>query len=74
VLAVLAAGFGAIAVLPVYPKPGAPAIRILVRGVKASRAPLTVLPGLVLAGADNGPAAQAEAVLRGGAALALSGS
>jgi tRNA1(Val) A37 N6-methylase TrmN6 len=74
VLAVLAAAFGAIAVLPVYPKPGAPAIRVLVRGVKDSRTPLTVLPGLVLAGEDNRPTAQAEAVLRGGAALAMSGS
>jgi len=74
VLAAIEAGFGSIAVLPVYPKPGAPAIRVLVRGVKDSRAPLTVLPGLALAGADNGPTAQAQAVLRHGAALIMNGN
>jgi tRNA1(Val) A37 N6-methylase TrmN6 len=72
--AVTAAEFGAIAVLPVYPKPNAPAIRVLVRGVKGSRAPLTLLPGLILADRDNRPTKQAGAVLRDGAALVMSGS
>ena len=72
--AVTAAEFGAIVVLPVYPKPEAPAIRVLVRGVKGSRAPLTLLPGLVLADADNRPTKQVGAVLREGAALLMSGS
>ncbi len=72
VLAGLAADFGAVTVLPIYPKPGAPAIRILARAVKASRAPLALLPGLVLAEAAGKPTMEAEAVLRGGAGLALS--
>jgi tRNA1(Val) A37 N6-methylase TrmN6 len=63
--------FGAIAILPVYPKPGEPAIRILVRATKASRAPLAVLPGLVLNDAEGHPTPQAEAVLRAGAILPL---
>jgi tRNA1(Val) A37 N6-methylase TrmN6 len=71
VLAALGAGFGAVTVLPIHPKPGAAAIRVLVRGVKDSGAPLTLLPGLVLADAENRPSAQAKAVLRGGAALVL---
>ena len=71
VLAVLAAGFGAVSLLPVYPKPGAPAIRVLARAVKASRAPLSLLPGFLLANADGKPTAAAEAVLRGGATLPL---
>lgn len=71
VLAGLAAGFGAVALLPIYPKPDAAAIRIIVRAVKASRAPLTLLPGLVLADAAGKPTAEAEAVLRGGASLPL---
>jgi tRNA1(Val) A37 N6-methylase TrmN6 len=71
VLAALAPGFGAVAVQPVHPRPDAPAIRVLVRAVKGSRAPLALLPGLVLAGADGSPSAQAEAVLRHGAALPL---
>lgn len=71
VLAGLAAGFGAVALLPIYPKPGAAAIRVIVRAVKASRAPLTLLPGLILADDGGSPTSEAEAVLRGGASLPL---
>jgi tRNA1(Val) A37 N6-methylase TrmN6 len=67
----LARGFGAIAVLPVHGKPGAHAIRIIVGAVKGSNAPLTILPGLVLATEDGTPTAAAEAVLRYGAELRL---
>ncbi len=67
----LDSAFGAIAVLPVHPKPGEPAIRILVRATKASRAPLAVLPGLVLNNAAGRPTPEAEAVLRAGATLPL---
>jgi len=70
-LAALAAGFGAVTLLPIHPKPGAPAIRVLARAVKASRAPLSLLPGFILADAAGRPTAQAEAVLRRGALLAL---
>ncbi len=70
-LAALARGFGAVTVQPVHPRPGEAAIRVLVRATKASRAPLALLPGLVLAGADGRPRAEAEAVLRHGAALPL---
>jgi tRNA1(Val) A37 N6-methylase TrmN6 len=71
VLAALARDFGAVSILPVYPKPGAPAIRVIARAVKAGRAPLTLLPGLLLAAADNKPTAQAEAILRGNSALPM---
>ena len=71
VLAALTAGFGAIAVLPIHPKPGRPAIRVLVRAVKDRNGPLALLPGFVLADADGKPSRQAEAVLRDGAALTL---
>ena len=74
VLAVLAAGFGGIAVLPIHPKPGVPAIRVLVRAVNDRSGPLALLPGFVLADAAGTPTAQAEAVLREGAVLPLSGS
>jgi len=63
--------FGAVVILPVYPKPDQPAIRILVRATKASRAPLALLPGLVLNDAAGHPTPQAEAVLRAGATLPL---
>jgi len=74
VLAALAKDFGAITVLPVHPKPGATAIRVLVRATKGSRAPLTLLPGFLLADAGGKPTAAAEAVLRNGEALSLTGN
>jgi tRNA1(Val) A37 N6-methylase TrmN6 len=70
VLAALTASFGAIAIVPVYPKPQAAAIRVLICATKNSQAPLAVRPGLILAGSDNKPTAQAEAILRDGATLA----
>ena len=74
VLSALATGFGAIAVLPIHPKPGVAAIRVLVRAVNDRSGPLALLPGFVLADAEGKPTAQAEAVLREGAVLPLSGS
>jgi tRNA1(Val) A37 N6-methylase TrmN6 len=73
VLAALDRGFGAIAVLPIHPKPGAAAIRVLVRAAKDKDGPLTLLPGFVLADANGKPTTQAEAVMREGAALSLGG-
>jgi tRNA1(Val) A37 N6-methylase TrmN6 len=69
VLASLARGFGEITVLPVHPAPAKPAIRVLVRAVKGSRAPLALAPGLVLADKTGRSSAVAEAVLRNGDAL-----
>jgi tRNA1(Val) A37 N6-methylase TrmN6 len=69
VLMALTPGFGAFAIVPVYPKPGTAAIRVLMRATKDSHAPLALLPGLMLADADNKPTAQAQAILRDGAAL-----
>ena len=71
VLTALEPAFGAVTLLPVHPKSGEAAIRVLVRAVKASRAPLTILPGLVLNDPAGSPTAEAEAVLRAGAALTL---
>jgi tRNA1(Val) A37 N6-methylase TrmN6 len=71
VLAALAHGFDAVAVQPVHPRADVPAVRVLVRAVKGSRAPLALLPGLVLAAADGRPSEETEAVLRHGAALPL---
>jgi tRNA1(Val) A37 N6-methylase TrmN6 len=74
VLAALAADFGAVTVLPIHPKPNAAAIRVLARAIKGSRAPLRLLPGFLLADADGKPSAQAEAVLRNGAELIMTGN
>ncbi|HEX5212406.1 MAG TPA: methyltransferase [Pseudolabrys sp.] len=70
----LADGFGSIAVLPIMPRPEAPAIRVLVRAVKAVAGAAVTYPGLVLNDAQGRPSAAAEAVLRGGDALVLAKS
>jgi len=67
VLAVLGRGFGAVELVPVYPKPEVAAIRVLVRTIKGSRAPLRILPGLILNDAEGRPTVAAEHVLQGGA-------
>lgn len=71
-LAGLAGRFGAVAVLPLHPRPGQAAHRLLVRAIKGSRAPLRLLPGLVLHPAGTGAAwtPEADAINRGLAALA----
>lgn len=71
VLAALDGKFGAVTILPVYPRADAAAIRILVRATKGSRAPLALLPGLTLNDADGRPTETADAVLRDGDTLPL---
>lgn len=63
--------FGALRVLPIHPRAGEPAIRVIVSGRKGSRAPLTLLPGFVLHAADGGFTDAARRILREGAALAM---
>ena len=57
--------------LPVHGRAGQPAIRILVCARKGSRAPLALLPGLMLNDEDGKPTAEAEAVLRGAEPLPM---
>jgi tRNA1(Val) A37 N6-methylase TrmN6 len=71
VFAALDGSFGNVAVLPVHGSVGTPAIRVLVRARKGSRAPFALLPGLMLNDAAGKPTAAAEAVLRGAEALPL---
>jgi tRNA1(Val) A37 N6-methylase TrmN6 len=57
---------GGIAVLPLCPRPGMAASRVLVKGQKGSRAPLRLLPPLALHGDEgNGFAPAVDAVFRG---------
>jgi tRNA1(Val) A37 N6-methylase TrmN6 len=71
VFGALAGRFGAFKVLPVYPREGQAAIRVIVQGIKGSRAPLTLLPGLILHGEGNAFTPAAQAILRDGAGLSL---
>jgi tRNA1(Val) A37 N6-methylase TrmN6 len=69
VLAACRGRFGALAVLPIHPRAGAGASRVLLRGTKGSRAPLRLLPGLVLHAGTGAFTAQAEAIHRGRALI-----
>jgi tRNA1(Val) A37 N6-methylase TrmN6 len=62
---------GEVVVFPLWPGAGRPASRILVRARKHIAAPARLAPGLVLHEASGRFTAEAEAVLRGGEALAL---
>ena len=63
-----------VSVLPLWPRLGEPARRVIVQVRKASRAPFVLAPGLVLHREDGASTPEAEAVLRRGAALALPGT
>lgn len=62
---------GNLRLLPVHAKAGEPAVRLLLYGKKGSRAPLALLPPLVLHEAGGGFTPQAEAIHRGEAGIAL---
>jgi tRNA1(Val) A37 N6-methylase TrmN6 len=58
--------FGGLRIMPILPRPSGAAIRILVSGIKGSRAGLSLEPPLVLHGeSGNGFSARAEAVING---------
>jgi tRNA1(Val) A37 N6-methylase TrmN6 len=69
VVAGLAHGFGAVTVLPVWPKPGQAASRIVIRARKDARSPASLLPGLVLHRPGGTFTEGAEAILRDAAPL-----
>ncbi|MGI3900332.1 MAG: tRNA1(Val) (adenine(37)-N6)-methyltransferase [Janthinobacterium lividum] len=62
---------GGVVLRPVMPREGGDAVRILLGGVKGSRAPLRIAPPFVLHRAEGGFTAEAEAVHRGEASIAL---
>jgi tRNA1(Val) A37 N6-methylase TrmN6 len=62
---------GDIRVAPLFARTGTVASRVIVQGVKGSKAPLQMLPGLVLHNEDNSFTTEAEAVLRHGMACPL---
>jgi tRNA1(Val) A37 N6-methylase TrmN6 len=72
ILAALKGKAGGAVILPVHPRADAPAKRVIVAAIKVSKAPLQVLPGLVLH-AERGGAymPEADAILRGEARTAL---
>jgi tRNA1(Val) A37 N6-methylase TrmN6 len=70
-LAALAgSGFGSPSLMPLWPRAGAEAKRVLLAARMGGRGPGRVLPGLTLH-AGEGPTPAAEAILRNGAALPM---
>ena len=61
---------GDVRVKPVLPKAEAAATRLLLRAVKGSRAPLVLLPALVLHEAGGSFTTESEALHRGEATIA----
>jgi tRNA1(Val) A37 N6-methylase TrmN6 len=69
-LAAVGRQFGGLDVLPVHPRAMLPAHRLIISGRKGSRAPLQLLPPLVLHGEQgNAFRPEIDAVLRNGAGL-----
>jgi len=60
-----------VSVLPLWPKAGEPAKRILIQLRKGSGAPFRLLPGLILHDSSGTYTPDADAILRGKATLAL---
>ena len=57
--------FGGIEVVPLWPRAGEPAKRVIIRALKNRRSPATLHPGIVLHAEDGRYTAQADAILRG---------
>jgi tRNA1(Val) A37 N6-methylase TrmN6 len=56
---------GAVTLLPVHPRAGASAHRLLISAIKGSKAPLRIAPALVLHQADGKLTGEADAIHRG---------
>jgi tRNA1(Val) A37 N6-methylase TrmN6 len=70
-LGVVGAGFGSLDILPIHPRAGEPAHRVMVTGLKGSRGPLRLMPPVVLHGeSGNAFRPEVDAVLRGEKGLA----
>jgi tRNA1(Val) A37 N6-methylase TrmN6 len=71
VLSAMEERFGDIRVAPLYARSGTAASRVIVQGVKGSKAPMQLLPGLILHTDTSQFTPDAEAVLREGMAWRL---
>jgi len=69
ILAALAGRAGAITVLPLWPRAGVPAKRVIVRATKGASGPARLLAGLVLHDRRGGYTAGADAILRDGTGI-----
>ncbi len=69
VLAAFEGRFGGVRILPVHPRVGEAAIRVVVSGRRGSRAPLEISPGLALHSLDGKSTAVSDEIHRGNFAM-----
>ncbi|PZQ45772.1 MAG: methyltransferase [Micavibrio aeruginosavorus] len=69
IIAGLGKRFGAVEIIPLYPRLGQEAKRVIVRAVKDRKTPAKLHAGLILHEADGAYTAAADAILRDGAAI-----
>jgi tRNA1(Val) A37 N6-methylase TrmN6 len=62
---------GELKILPLWPRSGSPAKRVIIQGRKGVHGVSTLLPGLALHGREDRYTPEAEAILREGKALLL---
>lgn len=70
-LAAMTSRFGAIVLQPLSPRVGEPASRVMLRGIKGSRAPLRISPGICLHGESNRFTPEIDRILKTPAPLDL---
>jgi tRNA1(Val) A37 N6-methylase TrmN6 len=71
ILDAMSGRFGRVGILPIHSRAGAPATRVIIEGIKGSRAPLALLSGLILHETDGKFTAFADALHKGEATLSL---
>lgn len=69
IIQALGKSFGATEIIPLWPKAGVPAKRVIIRTIKHRKTPATILPGLILHEADGSYTNAAQEILRGGEGL-----
>jgi tRNA1(Val) A37 N6-methylase TrmN6 len=69
IIAGLGKRFGAIDIIPLWPRAGEQAKRVIIRAIKDRKSPATVHAGLVLHEANGDYTLEAEAILRGGQSI-----
>ena len=73
IAALRGAGFGGLTLLPLAPRDGVAAKRVVIQGRRGGRSPARVLPPFALHGPDGAFTAAAEAVLRDARPLTMAG-
>ncbi len=65
----LGKSYGAIEIIPLWPKAGVPAKRVIIRAIKDRKSPSIINPGIVLHEENGDYTPEAEEILRGAAAI-----